>query len=262
MSDEVTRRPGPAGEAADPWASLRHLTAARIGLARTGASLATSALLDFRLAHARARDAVHTALDEPRLIADLKGLGLPVLTIASEATHRSQYLLRPDLGRSLATSAIDIVDPHAGRYDIAFVVTEGLSAGAVQTHACPVLTRLAPMLARDGRRIAPIVLVRLGRVAIGDQVARALGADSVAILIGERPGLTAPDSMGAYLTWNPGPHTTDAERNCISNIRPDGTGYADAALRIGHLLREMRTRRLSGVALKDSSDRTQAIRVD
>jgi ethanolamine ammonia-lyase small subunit len=238
---------------------LRRLTAARIGLARTGASLATSALLDFRLAHARARDAVHASLDEPRLIADLDGLGLPVLTIASEATHRSQYLLRPDLGRSLATSAIDIVDQQAGRYDIAFVVTEGLSAGAVQTHACPVLTRLAPMLAREGRRIAPIVLVRLGRVAIGDQVARALGAESVVILIGERPGLTAPDSMGAYLTWNPGPHTTDAERNCISNIRPDGTGYADAALRIAHLLREMRARRLSGVALKDSSDAAPAI---
>lgn len=259
MSDEVTRHPGPADDAADPWAPLRRLTAARIGLARTGASLATSALLDFRLAHARARDAVHAALDEPRLVADLKGLGLPVLTIASAATDRSQYLLRPDLGRSLAASAIDILDPHAGRCDLAFVVTEGLSARAVQAHACPVLARLVPTLAREGWRIAPIVLARLGRVAIGDRVACALGADSVVILIGERPGLTAPDSMGAYLTWNSGPHTTDAERNCISNIRPDGTGYADAALRIAHLLREMRTRRLSGVALKDSSDSTPSI---
>ena len=259
MSDEVTRRPGPVGEVADPWASLRRLTAARIGLARTGASLATSALLDFRLAHARARDAVHASLDEPRLIADLTGLGRPILTIASAATDRSQYLLRPDLGRSLAASTIDVVDPHAGRYDIVFVVTEGLSAGAVQTHACPVLTILVPTLAQEGWRIAPTVLVRLGRVAIGDRVARALGADSAVILIGERPGLTAPDSMGAYLTWNPGPHTTDAERNCVSNIRPDGTGYADAALRIARLLREMRARRLSGVALKDSSDAAPAI---
>jgi ethanolamine ammonia-lyase small subunit len=238
---------------------LRRLTAARIGLARTGASLATSALLDFRLAHARARDAVHAALDEPRLRAELETLGLPVLTTASAAADRSQYLLRPDLGRSLATSAIDIVDPHAGRYDVALVVTEGLSAGAVQTHACPVLATLVPTLAREASRIAPIVLARLGRVAIGDRIARALGADSVVILIGERPGLTAPDSMGAYLTWNPGPHTTDADRNCISNIRPAGTGYADAALRIAHLLREMRSRRLSGVSLKDSSDATQAI---
>ncbi len=247
-------------ETADPWAPLRRLTAARIGLARTGASLATSALLDFRLAHARARDAVHAALDESRLIADLKGLGLPVLTVASAAADRSSYLLRPDLGRSLASSAIGILDPHVGRYDIVFVVTQGLSAAAVQTHACPLLATLVPRLANEGRHIAPIVLVGLGRVAIGDQVARALGADSVAILIGERPGLTAADSMGAYLTWNPGPQTTDAERNCVSNIRPDGTGYADAAFRIAHLFREMRTLRLSGLALKDSSDTTPTIR--
>ena len=235
------------------------MTAARIGLARSGASLATSALLDFRLAHARARDAVHAALDEPKLLRDLEGVGLPVLTIASAAPNRSQYLLRPDLGRSLAISAIDILEPRAAHYDVVFVVTEGLSAGAVQTHACPVLATLVPALAHEGWRVAPIVLVRLGRVAIGDRVARALGADSVVILIGERPGLTAPDSMGAYLTWSPGPDTTDAERNCISNIRPDGTSYADAALRIAHLQREMRARRLSGVALKDSSDTTPAI---
>jgi ethanolamine ammonia-lyase small subunit len=262
MNDEVTRHPGPADDAADPWASLRRLTAARIGLARTGASLTTSALLDFRLAHARARDAVHAALDEPRLIADLEALGLPVLTIASAAADRSQYLLRPDLGRSLPTSAVELVDPHAGHYDLAFVVTEGLSARAVQAHACPVLTTLVPVLAREGWRIAPIVQARLGRVAIGDRVACALGADSVVILLGERPGLTAPDSMGAYLTWNPEPHTTDADRNCISNIRPDGTGYVEAALRIAHLLRAMRARRLSGVALKDSSDATLSITSD
>ncbi len=139
------------------------------------------------------------------------------------------------------------------------VVTEGLSAGAVQAHAGPVLGALVPTLAREAWRIAPLVLVRLGRVAIGDRVARALRADSVVILIGERPGLTAPDSMGAYLTWNPGPQTTDVERNCISNIRPDGAGYADAALRIAHLLRDMRARLLSGVALKDSSDTTPVI---
>ncbi|MBV9237701.1 MAG: ethanolamine ammonia-lyase subunit EutC [Xanthobacteraceae bacterium] len=262
MSNDVTRRPTPNQEAADAWAPLRRLTAARIGLPRAGASLATSALLDFRLAHARARDAVHTALDEAALRAQLEALGLPVLTVASAAADRSQYLLRPDLGRSLASSAISTLDLHAGRYDVALVVTEGLSAGAVQTHACPVLTTLVPTLAREGWCIAPIMLVRLGRVAIGDRVARALGADSVVILIGERPGLTAPDSMGAYLTWNPGPQTTDAERNCISNIRPDGTGYADAASRIAHLLREMRARRLSGVALEDSSDTTQSITSD
>jgi ethanolamine ammonia-lyase small subunit len=262
MNDEMKSRPVTPDDAPDPWAALRRLTAARIGLARTGASLATSALLDFRLAHARARDAVHAALDESKLINDLKGVGVPVLTIASAAVDRSQYLLRPDLGRSLAISAIDILDPRAAHYDVVFVVTEGLSAGAVQAHASPVLAQVLPALAHEGWRIAPIVLVRLGRVAIGDRVARVLGADSVGILIGERPGLTAPDSMGAYLTWSPGPHTTDAERNCTSNIRPDGTGYADAAGRIAHLLREMRARRLSGVALKDSSDTTPSITSD
>jgi ethanolamine ammonia-lyase small subunit len=259
MSDEVESRPEAAADASDPWTPLRRLTAARIGLARSGASLATSALLDFRLAHARARDAVHAALDESKLRTDLDVLGPPVVTIASAAADRSQYLLRPDLGRSLATSAINILDPHAARYDVVFVVTEGLSADAAQTHACPVLAQVLPTLAREAWRIAPIVLARLGRVAIGDRVARALGADSVVILIGERPGLTAPDSMGAYLTWNPGPQTTDAGRNCISNIRPEGTGYADAAFRIAHLLRDMRVRRLSGVDLKDSSDAAPAI---
>ncbi len=259
MSDEMIRRLGPADEPADAWSPLRRLTAARIGLARTGASLATSALLDFRLAQARARDAVHAALDQAALQADLRELGLPVLSVASAAVDRSQYLLRPDLGRSLAVSAIDVLEPRAAQYDVVFAVTEGLSAGAVQMHACPVLATLVPTLVREGWRIAPIVLVRLGRVAVGDRVACALGAGSVAILIGERPGLTAPDSMGVYLTWNPGRQTTDAERNCISNIRPDGTGYTDAALRIAHLLREMRARRLSGVALKDSSDTAPAI---
>lgn len=258
MSDETKSHP----VSPDPWAPLRRLTAARIGLARTGASLATSALLDFRLAHARARDAVHAPLDEPKLMGDLKVIGMPVLTIASAAVDRSQYLLRPDLGRSLATSAIDILNAHAAQYDIVFVVTEGLSAGAVQAHAGPVLATLVPTLEHEGWRIAPIVLVRLGRVAVGDRVARALGAHSVAILIGERPGLTAPDSMGVYLTWSPGPQTTDAQRNCISNIRPDGTGYADAALRIAHLLREMRAQGLSGVALKDSSDTARSITSD
>jgi ethanolamine ammonia-lyase small subunit len=259
MTDEIESHPEPDAATADPWEPLRRLTAARIGLARSGASLATSALLDFRLAHACARDAVHAALDAPQLLADLQSFGLPVPTVASAVASHPQYLLRPDLGRSLATSAGDILKPHAGHYDVVFVVTEGLSAGAVQAHACPLLARLLSALAHDDWHVAPLVLVRLGRVAIGDAVASALGADSVVILIGERPGLTAPDSMGAYLTWQPGPHTSDAERNCISNIRPAGTGYADAAFRIAHLLRDMRLRRLSGVALKDSSDAAAAL---
>ena len=145
--------------------------------------------------------------------------------------------------------------PHAGRYDVVFVITDGLSARAVQTHAQPVLAQAVPALSADRWRIAPFVIVHHGRVAIGDAIAAALGADSVVVLIGERPGLSAPDSMGAYLTWQPHPQTTDADRNCISNIRPEGIGYADAAFRLVHLLRAMRKRGMSGVALKDESDR-------
>jgi len=237
------------------WAGLRRLTAARIGLQRTGASLATKPLLDFKLAHARARDAVHEPLDEARLIADLGGLGTAVMEVASAAEDRQRYLMRPDLGRRLAPDANAALAAHAGDFDVVFVVTDGLSARAVQTHAQPTLASVLPMLHAEGWRVAPIVVVRHGRVAIGDAVAALLRADCVVVLIGERPGLTAPDSMGAYLTWQPGPQTTDAERNCVSNIRPDGFGYADAAHKLAHLLRAMRARRVSGVQLKDDSDR-------
>jgi ethanolamine ammonia-lyase small subunit len=239
----------------DLWSSLRALTSARIGLARSGASLATGPLLDFRLAHARARDAVHAALDEPRLAGELSALGLPVLGAASEVRDQPQYLMRPDLGRRLAAAAETELAAHAGDYDIVFVIAAGLSAGAVAAHAAPLLRATLLALAAKGNwRIAPLVIVRYGRVAIGDAVARALRAPAVAILIGERPGLSAPDSMGAYLTWRPGPQTTDADRNCISNIRPEGIGCEDAGLKLAHLLRAMRTRGLSGVRLKDESD--------
>ena len=238
-----TKQPPPTS--ADLWPSLRALTPARIGLGRAGASLATGPALDFRLAHARARDAVHEPLDEARLIADLAPLGRPVLAVASAADDRAHYLMRPDLGRRLAPDAAATLAPHAGTYDVAFVIADGLSARAVQNHAASLLAATLPQLA--GWHIAPLVVVRHGRVAVGDAVAAALGAQSVAILIGERPGLTAPDSMGAYLTWQPGPQATDADRNCISNIRPDGIGYADAAQKLAAMLRAMRTRRLSGV---------------
>jgi ethanolamine ammonia-lyase small subunit len=170
-------------------------------------------------------------------------------------SDRAQYLLRPDLGRQLAPGDAAMLASHARRYDVAFVVTDGLSAQAVQFHARPVLADVLPTLAHAGWQVAPTVVTRMGRVAIGDAVARTLNADSVVILIGERPGLTAPDSMGAYLTWQPRPQITDADRNCISNIRPDGISYADAAFKIVSLLREMRARRISGVALKDTTDR-------
>jgi ethanolamine ammonia-lyase small subunit len=237
------------------WDGLRQLTAARIGLARTGASLATAPLLDFRLAHSRARDAVNEPLDAARLAAALAGLSDPVLAVVSAAGTRSDYLLRPDLGRRLAADAEATLAPHAGRYDVVLVVADGLSARAVQSHAQPVLARVIERLRAEAWQIAPLVIVRHGRVAIGDAIAMALGAECAAILIGERPGLSAADSMGAYLTFKPHAHATDADRNCISNIRPEGLGYAEAAFKIAHMLGAMRTARLSGVRLKDDSGR-------
>jgi ethanolamine ammonia-lyase small subunit len=236
------------------WAYLRSLTAARIGLKRAGASLATGPLLDFKLAHARARDAVREPLDEARLIADLAALRLPVLAVASAAEDRQRYLMRPDLGRRLAPGAQATLAPRGSGFDVVFVVADGLSARAVQIHATPVLAEVLPPLRAEGWRIAPLVIARLGRVAIGDEIASALHADCVVILIGERPGLTAPDSMGAYLTWQPGLGTTDADRNCVSNVRPEGIGYRNAGFKLAYMLHLMRARRLSGVPLKDDSD--------
>jgi ethanolamine ammonia-lyase small subunit len=235
------------------WSRLRGLTAARIGLARSGASLATGPLLEFRLAHARARDAVHAELDDAKLSADAAGLGLPVVTVHSEAANRRTYLMRPDLGRLVAAEGAAALSARAGEYDLALALVDGLSARAVQDHAVSMLAAALPVLRAEGWRIAPLVIVRQGRVAIGDAVAACLGAGAVAVLIGERPGLSAPDSLGAYLTWRPRPDTTDADRNCVSNIRPEGIGAAEAAFKLVFLLREMRSRGASGVALKDES---------
>jgi ethanolamine ammonia-lyase small subunit len=244
----------------EPWAELRRFTAARNALPRSGASLATAPLLEFRLAHARARDAVHASFDTAQLCGALAPHGLPVLSIASAAQDRQQYLMRPDLGRRLTDDAAALLAAHAGGsrdaasgYDVVFVVADGLSARAVAAHAEPLLSEVLPRLA--DWRIAPLVVARLGRVALGDAVANVLGAEIAVMLIGERPGLSAPDSMGAYLTFAPTPQTSDAERNCISNIRPEGLSYADAAMKLVHLLRAMRARRLSGVGLKDDADR-------
>jgi ethanolamine ammonia-lyase small subunit len=228
----------------DPWGRLRGLTAARIGLARSGASLATRPTLEFRLAHARARDAVETALDVDRLAADLGG----ALCVNSAAPDRRSYKLRPDLGRVLATDAV----LPAVTADLAVVVADGLSALAVQSHAAPFMTALRPLLAGWAR--APVVIARQGRVAIGDAVAQAMGVGAVLVLIGERPGLSAPDSMGAYLTWRPRVGTTDADRNCVSNIRPEGLPPLQAARRVAWLLGAMRARGISGVGLKDEAE--------
>ena len=252
-----------AGPAVDPpqqasddelWANLRQFTVARIGLARSGASLATAPLLEFQLAHARARDAVHARLDHENLAAELSELGVPVVSVRSAAQDRQTYLMRPDLGRRLAADSVPSLAAHRSAYDVVFAVADGLSARAVHRHARPVLAGAMAALRVEAWRVAPLVIVRYGRVAIGDAIAAALGAACVAVLIGERPGLSAPDSMGAYLTWRPHPQTSDADRNCISNIRPEGIDYDTAGFKLVHLLRAMRARRLSGVRLKDESD--------
>jgi ethanolamine ammonia-lyase small subunit len=241
------------------WDRLRGFTAARIGLARSGASLATVPLLDFRLAHARARDAVHDALDTARLAGDAAQLGLPILVVDSAAGDRATYLMRPDLGRRLDARGKAMLAAHTDRADLVVAIADGLSARAVQAHAVPVLAAALPALYAEGWRLAPLVIVRQGRVAVGDAIAMTLGASAVAMLIGERPGLSAPDSMGAYLTWLPRANTTDADRNCISNIRPAGIGYGEAAFRLVFLLRELRAQGRSGVSLKDTSEQAAQI---
>jgi ethanolamine ammonia-lyase small subunit len=238
----------------DPWAALRPRTPARIGLGHSGVSLPTSAHLDFQLAHARARDAVHQALDVGLLLADLERVGLSSVAVRSAASDRRQYLERPDLGRRLDARSRDLVAraaASAGSPDLVVIVADGLSALAVQRHAVPVLAALVPALEADGWRRGPVVVAEQGRVALGDEIGELIGAELSAVFIGERPGLSSPDSLGIYLTWSPKIGRTDAERNCISNVRPDGLSYVTAAARLRFLLTEARRRKLTGVGLKD-----------
>lgn len=233
-------------EPPSPWLSLRRFTAARVALGRAGNGLPTAAHLDFQEAHALARDAVHAALDADALARDLTALGLAVSQLRSRAPDRQTYLLRPDLGRTANDDDLGALPREAGT---ALMIGDGLSATAVQRHAAPLLAAALPLLGAAAPKRA--VIATGARVALGDAVAEALGADLVIVLIGERPGLSAPDSLGAYLTWAPRQGRTDAERNCISNVRPGGLGFAEAAATLAWLVAEMRRRRLSGVALKD-----------
>jgi ethanolamine ammonia-lyase small subunit len=237
----------------DPWSDLRALTPARIALGRAGGSLPTAELLGFQAAHAAARDAVWTALDTDRLEADLAGLGLPLVRLASAASDRATYLRRPDLGRRLdpASAARLAGAAPVDGCDVALVLGDGLSATAVQAHAPALALALAGLLRERGLRLGPVALVTQARVAVGDPVGAALRARASLILLGERPGLGSPDSLGAYLTFAPRPGRTDAERNCVSNIRPEGLPVTAAAELLGWLLGEALRRGLSGVALKD-----------
>jgi ethanolamine ammonia-lyase small subunit len=229
----------------DIWARLRRATAARIGLGRSGDGLPTRAMLELEAAHALARDAVHTPLDRDAILAALGGL--PTVEVESQAAERRIYLARPDLGRRLAPEARARI--AGGDFDLAIVLADGLSAGAVTASGPPLARALLDRL--PGWRAAPIVIAHQARVALGDAIGEALGAKLVVMLIGERPGLSAPESLGAYVTWRPAVGRTDAERNCISNIRPEGLPIEAAAAKLVWLIGAMRRLRLTGIALKD-----------
>jgi ethanolamine ammonia-lyase small subunit len=230
------------------WPALRKATPARIGLGRTGAGLPTAAHLDFQLAHARARDAVHAVLDRDRIAAGIAPLGLEPLLLHSAAGDRPTYLRRPDLGRRLDDASRGrLIARQPTAIDVLFVVADGLSATAVDQSAVPLL---AATLARLGAlRTGPVAIVEGGRVAIGDEIGGLLGADLAAVLIGERPGLSAADSLGVYVTWQPAPGTVDAARNCLSNIRPAGMPVDAAAAALAALIAAAFRHRVTGIAL-------------
>jgi ethanolamine ammonia-lyase small subunit len=233
---------------------LRDLTPARVGLGRTGSGMPTKALLEFTLDHARARDAVHAAFDVPALISGLNDLGLEAFQVSSRAQSRKDYLRRPDLGRALDEASQHLLASQSpGSCQLAIVVGDGLSPVAVNAHATQVLRSLIPRLAIDGIEIGYAVVATGARVALGDEIGAVLRARMIVMLIGERPGLSASDSLGAYLTFAPRPGITDAERNCVSNIHGSGLDYDEASFRIAWLIREGLARETTGVALKDES---------
>lgn len=234
----------------DFWEPLRRATPARIGLGRAGNAMPTAEVLSFGAAHAAARDAVHLPLDVEALVEALDGLGLGTpAVVASAAPDRATYLTRPDLGRVPGAD----LELGAGGAEIAVVVADGLSAEAVAKHAVPLLEHLVPLLDSATTLAAPVVATQ-ARVALGDHIGRALGARLVLVLIGERPGLSSSDSLGAYLTWDPRPGVLDSARNCVSNIRPPhGLDHATAARTIASLVAGARALGATGVALKDGS---------
>ncbi|MBI1424700.1 MAG: ethanolamine ammonia-lyase subunit EutC [Gammaproteobacteria bacterium] len=245
----------PPDQPNDSWAFLRRFTFARIALGHAGGSVPTQALLDFRLAHARARDAVYHAMDIDRLQQALQELALLQIRVNSLAENRTTYLQRPDLGRSLHPDSRQILTAanKTTDYDIVFMIGDGLSAIAVEQHATALLAATLPALHQQKWRIGPLILAEQARVALGDDVGKTLGTKLIVVIIGERPGLSSPDSMGIYLTWAPRPGRTDAERNCISNIRPQGLSMADAANKLLYLINQARRLRLSGIELKDET---------
>src|SRR5271155_3185365 len=251
----------------NPWTRLRSFTNARLALGRAGDSLPTNEVLDFALAHAQARDAVHHALEVESIARDLKASGFESITVQSAARDRAEYLRRPDLGRRLSDTSRSLLDScHPERSEgpassnesrseapsAAFIIADGLSAIAPVRHAVPVLREITSKL--EGWQIAPLIIATQARVAFGDEIGEHINTERTIMLIGERPGLSSPDSLGIYLTYNPRIGCTDADRNCISNVRPEGLSYEAAAHKLHYLMIAARKIGASGVALKDESD--------
>ena len=253
MTDRKDRPEQVAPAIGNPWEFLREYTTARIALGRAGSSLPTNRHLEFQLAHARARDAVHSELDMARLERDITKLGYETTRLHSAAPDRATYLQHPDLGRRLDDESRRVLEENKGAAGAAFIVADGLSALAVQRHAPAMLDAILSRLDSEEWDVAPIALVEQGRVAISDEIGSLLNAEQAVILIGERPGLSSPDSLGIYLTYGPRIGNTDADRNCISNIRAAGLGYPEAAHRLTYLMTAARRLGLSGVTLKDDS---------
>lgn len=239
----------------DPWRLLRSYTAARIGLGRAGAGMPTREVLDFSMAHAQARDAVRKPLDWSAVEHGLAGIGIDTLRVASLAVDRDQYLRRPDLGRRLDDASCAALRARARPTSpLLVVIGDGLSSTAVAANAAALIAAMQPYFTREGWPMGAVLLATQARVALADHAGELLRARASLMLIGERPGLSSPDSLGAYLTWEPRTGRHDGERNCVSNIRRGGLPLPEAAFRIAWLLRESFRRQLSGVALKDESN--------
>lgn len=251
----ITDPPLPSGPPPDPWSHLRAFTPARIAIGRAGGSQPTRALLDFRLSHARAKDAVNATFDIAQLCRDFAAHSISPLLLESGAHDRREFLLRPDLGRRLAPSSLEILRQYPlPPPDLVIIISDGLSALAANSHAMATALPLLENLTAHGWNVGPVVVAPFGRVKLQDEIGHALGARFTLMLLGERPGLGAPDSLGAYFTAHPSPDKTDADRNCISNIRPAGLPPAAAAAKLAWLLEESRRTGFYGLSLKDCSD--------
>lgn len=235
----------------DPWHSLKQYTNARIAIGHSGASVPTSELLKFRMAHSLAKDAIYSEMNTLQLSTDLGHLGIDNTIVRSKVIDRKDYLLRPDKGRLLSDESTDMLQNSVQNpVDSCIIIADGLSANAVNAHSIKLIQFLLPLL-KDWT-FSPVILAKEGRVALSDPIGELLKARISLILIGERPGLSSPESMGAYITYHPKQGNTDEKRNCVSNIQPDGLSYEAAALKIAYLLQQMRTKQISGVLFKDN----------